>query len=224
MQMYIPGAHGAHRSMTAVALPVNGEEAARPRSLHVPEESTDADAPVAEEGPGEQRRCDGPGDPGEDCVAAVIAGRSWGFPVLNCTFAARLRAPRAARVCVAAAFSAYLEPVLLGDVELVVSELVTNAVTAQREVGYVRLTVRRIKPGLLVAASDQAGGLPCRAGDGDLAPGGRGLLLVEQLSRAWGWQAFPGGKTVWSVLAQPGVEDAQAARVDLGGPNGWLLR
>lgn len=33
----------------------------------------------------------------------------------------------------------------------------------------------------------------------DFAEDGRGLLLIEQLSTAWGWHPAPGGKVVWAV-------------------------
>ena len=47
-------------------------------------------------------------------------------------------------------------------------------------------------------------GRACRAVEpGPDDEGGRGLLLVEQLSQAWGWTgpALTGGNAVWATLA-----------------------
>lgn len=34
-------------------------------------------------------------------------------------------------------------------------------------------------------------------------PGGRGVWLVQRLSKAWGWNPVPGGKQVWFELTCP---------------------
>ncbi|MEU4351679.1 ATP-binding protein [Streptomyces sp. NPDC023838] len=84
---------------------------------------------------------------------------------------------------------------------LVVAELAANAVLHGRvpgrdfELRLVLGTVLRIE-----VTDTRTEGLPRRpevAGD---AEGGRGLLLVEALAKAWGVDERPPGKTVWAEL------------------------
>lgn len=91
------------------------------------------------------------------------------------------------------------------NAELIVSELVTNAVRvaapADRVVG---LRVAR-EPGelrLRIEVSDGGSGLPEPRCPGDDELGGRGLLLVDALSDCWGVRQHEGdtGKTVWAEL------------------------
>ncbi|MEU6375568.1 SpoIIE family protein phosphatase [Streptomyces sp. NPDC046909] len=81
--------------------------------------------------------------------------------------------------------------------ELVVSELVTNAIRYGRPPIQLRLIHDR---GLLCEVSDAGGTTPhlrrARAYD----EGGRGLLLVAQLAEHWGTRHAAHGKTVWAEL------------------------
>ncbi|MEU3889883.1 SpoIIE family protein phosphatase [Streptomyces sp. NPDC029041] len=89
----------------------------------------------------------------------------------------------------------------LGDLdfvaELVVSELVTNAIRHGRPP--IRLRLIRDQS-LLCEVSDAGGATPhlrrARASD----EGGRGLLLVAQLAERWGTRHARQGKTVWAEL------------------------
>ncbi|HTE73127.1 MAG TPA: ATP-binding protein [Actinomycetes bacterium] len=91
------------------------------------------------------------------------------------------------------------------DAELLVSELVTNAVLHSR--GDVALTLA-VADGLLeVGVSDPGRGLPPQrslqggaAGPRWTAEGGRGLRLVDRLSVEWGVVALARGKQVWFRL------------------------
>jgi anti-sigma regulatory factor (Ser/Thr protein kinase) len=91
-----------------------------------------------------------------------------------------------------------------GVAELLVTELATNAVrfgTARRPVPYVTLALWAI-PGAVIAEVSDEGGKPpeARVADPD-AEGGRGLMLVEALSREWSWYVpRPGWKTVYCVI------------------------
>ncbi|CAL9450585.1 hypothetical protein SUDANB145_02432 [Streptomyces sp. enrichment culture] len=98
----------------------------------------------------------------------------------------------------------------VGTVELVLSELVTNAlrvpVPPGRQVG-VRI-VRTPADGLLrVEVSDAGPGRPEVRTPGDEETGGRGLLLVEALAHRWGVEGREGGigKTVWAELKAPDI-------------------
>jgi anti-sigma regulatory factor (Ser/Thr protein kinase) len=92
-----------------------------------------------------------------------------------------------------------------------VSELVTNAIvhagTSRVEVT-VQLEGDRIL--LLVADGGLEGAAELSSADRDPeAAGGRGLLLVEGLSRAWGVETTAQGTTVWCELeASPGAATA----------------
>jgi anti-sigma regulatory factor (Ser/Thr protein kinase) len=92
------------------------------------------------------------------------------------------------------------------DVEILVSELVTNAVAAARsldQVFPVRLWLLSDKARVLVVVQDASPQPPTRVDAGDDAESGRGLLLVEAISAQWGWYPTPetGGKASWAVTA-----------------------
>jgi len=95
---------------------------------------------------------------------------------------------------------------------LVVSELVTNAVTAGRTV--VSITVEIHREHVRVAACDDGPGLPRPVAAGADDRHGRGLAIVDSLSRAWGVQRQSHGKQVWSDVAIPsGLEVAVECRL-----------
>ncbi|WP_232789714.1 SpoIIE family protein phosphatase [Streptomyces jeddahensis] len=82
---------------------------------------------------------------------------------------------------------------------LVVSELVTNALVHTD--GPVRLDLTRIEDRLRVAVADASPRTPVKpANVGWEATGGRGVLLVEALSAAWGTVPAGGGKQVWCEI------------------------
>lgn len=85
---------------------------------------------------------------------------------------------------------------LLDDVQLLVSELVTNAVIhAGSEV---EVAVRLLSDSIRIEVVDRAPVTELRPStpDGD-GESGRGLLLVETVASAWGVEPIDGGKAVW---------------------------
>ncbi len=92
-------------------------------------------------------------------------------------------------------------------VELVVSELVTNAVRACAGMppgaSSVRLWLCSDCDRVLVRVWDGNGRMPVRQCLGPGAESGRGLLLVDSLSAEWGAYrpAALGGKVVWAMVA-----------------------
>jgi len=96
---------------------------------------------------------------------------------------------------------------LADPVELVVSELATNAVAASRLAGLapaIRLWLLADAARVLVLVWDASPRPPARADAGVDAEGGRGLLLVEAVSNRWGWyRDLQGetGKVVWAELS-----------------------
>src|SRR5262249_39552743 len=85
----------------------------------------------------------------------------------------------------------------LGDAELVVSELVTNAIL--QAVRPLRLTIALRGAYLHRAVGDGSAQVPRpRPRPGDFGP--RGLGVVDLLSKAWGSTPYRDGKTVWAIL------------------------
>src|SRR3954468_20756738 len=85
--------------------------------------------------------------------------------------------------------------------ELLVSELVTNAVV--HAASPVEVEIESDEVGVLVRVRDaDTGPLVMRAGGGsELDEGGRGFLLVDRLAEAWGTEHRSGRKCVWFRLA-----------------------
>ena len=84
---------------------------------------------------------------------------------------------------------------------LVVSELVTNAL--QHGEGPWELFVGRRLDRVVVSVTDGSQDAVDVEHPQDLAEHGRGLLLVESLTTAWGQESRPEGKRVWAEVANP---------------------
>ncbi|TGB14528.1 SpoIIE family protein phosphatase, partial [Streptomyces sp. MZ04] len=84
--------------------------------------------------------------------------------------------------------------------ELVVSELVTNAVRYAEGPIQVRLIRDRT---LLCEVADRGHTSPHLRHSGDEDEGGRGLFIVAQLVQRWGTRYTPSGKTIWTEQAFP---------------------
>ena len=83
---------------------------------------------------------------------------------------------------------------------LLTSELVTNAVL--HAPGAIVLHVELVQNRLRVAVTDHGPGRPVVHALDDLTrPSGRGMVIVDAVSTAWGVDALPGGaKSVWFEL------------------------
>jgi serine phosphatase RsbU (regulator of sigma subunit)/anti-sigma regulatory factor (Ser/Thr protein kinase) len=84
------------------------------------------------------------------------------------------------------------------EIELVADELITNVLLHTEGAAIVTLRVltghaRRFR----VEVEDCSSALPRRRDAGESEVSGRGLLLVDRLSDAWGVEARGGGKAVW---------------------------
>jgi anti-sigma regulatory factor (Ser/Thr protein kinase) len=89
---------------------------------------------------------------------------------------------------------------LVDDAVLCLSELVTNAVHAGCSALHLRLAVDEESVRLYVR--DDAPGLPTPQQAGSTEGRGRGLKLVEALSRRWGVDPDAKGKAVWAALGR----------------------
>lgn len=106
------------------------------------------------------------------------------------------------------------------EVELLASELLTNAVTAvngmtrrrTRRTRRLRLLLWREDAAVRVEVYDHHPALPvmCPAGVDDES--GRGLALVAALAKEWGARPVPGGKVVWFALDEVWGEPAATAQ------------
>jgi sigma-B regulation protein RsbU (phosphoserine phosphatase) len=100
---------------------------------------------------------------------------------------------------------------LLEDVELVISELVTNALRAACET--VTLTVSHAESRVRVGVWDNAAGVPTLLSPTISEGHGRGLRIVAAVSDDWGVEVADDGKEVWAVLGVPAVTpDGSRAR------------
>lgn len=89
---------------------------------------------------------------------------------------------------------------LVADAELIVTELVSNAV---RYVGGDIMVAVVVSDYYLHISVRDGSTEPPRRRTPDPDAGGRGLLLVEAMAAAWGSTVTDGGKVVWATLALP---------------------
>jgi PAS domain S-box-containing protein len=87
--------------------------------------------------------------------------------------------------------------------ELVVSELVTNAIRHAQSPIQLRLIRDRT---LICEVSDGSSTAPHLRRARAFDEGGRGLLLVSRLALRWGSRQTPHGKTIWAEQALPGPD------------------
>jgi anti-sigma regulatory factor (Ser/Thr protein kinase) len=101
----------------------------------------------------------------------------------------------------------------LDTAQLLVSELVANAVAATRALpqsgfpavwALIELSVRRSGNSLIIEVRDPNPDPPADRRPGPLDEDGRGLFIVDVLSSRWGhYAADRGGKVVWCEIALP---------------------
>jgi hypothetical protein len=108
-------------------------------------------------------------------------------------------APREARRFVAHHLKEMGYSALVENAEIIVSELVTNSITAAPDMP-LWVDIRRAGSLVLLEVWDCSSAPPQRKEPGVLATGGRGLHIVDELSIAWDFDVFSGGKVVWVLL------------------------
>jgi len=91
------------------------------------------------------------------------------------------------------------------NAELVLSELVTNAIQASlsaERIPPVRLWLSSDRSRLLIQVQDTNHCPPARTWVGGQEESGRGLLIVDAISAEWGWLAEDdhSGKMVWALI------------------------
>ncbi len=136
---------------------------------------------------------------------AVLIARLRRLPEENYaawTFAPKLTAVREARSMITEPMKRWGLEDLLPITELLVSELVTNAVRYSRG----DVTLRLVNEKALVCeVLDNSAALPRLRQTNGEDESGRGLQVVRQLSKRWGARRTPTGKVVWCEQPLPGV-------------------
>jgi anti-sigma regulatory factor (Ser/Thr protein kinase) len=92
-----------------------------------------------------------------------------------------------------------IEDTVRDDAQLVVSELVTNALVHGQGELVLRASVD--ETAVHVSVTDSGDGLPEVLPLDPARIGGLGLIVVGRIASNWGVAPFPGGKTVWAALA-----------------------
>lgn len=140
------------------------------------------------------------GEEHADALHEVCHLHSAVVPDAAAHFPAGAGAPRAARRFVTSMLerSAYGERIPIDDVELVVSELATNAVIHAGSPFSV--AIRCDDEAIRISVQDGSSAWPQLRGAAVGARSGRGLHLVGALARDWGVAPAPAGKVVWAEL------------------------
>lgn len=110
-------------------------------------------------------------------------------------------AVRAARDTVRAALEGWNRSDVNGDLELITSELVTNAIRHANTITLV-LYLPDDATAMVEVWDDNPEGPTAPIIDLQ-AEGGRGLMLVGALARSWGWRSTADGKVTWAQTAAP---------------------
>lgn len=145
---------------------------------------------------------------GMPCAAAGY-GACWQQPVNLGGYVDQLQRPRfvlalgpveaavrAARDSVRAVMERWNREDVNGDLELITSELVTNAIRHANAITVV-LSLPDAATVMVEVWDDNPEG-PTAPGVDLHAEGGRGLMLVSALSHAWGWRSTRAGKVTWA--------------------------
>ena len=147
------------------------------------------------------------GDPRDDLAVVVLrvptdADAGWGVSRSTAVTLERDPASVAEARRVVREFAAeHGLDAVLDDVQLLTSEVVTNAILhAGTAVG---LRLIAVADRLRVEASDGSGARPVRREANAEATNGRGLLLLDRVATSWDVVGTPDGKLVWFELALP---------------------
>ncbi|MFD9408881.1 SpoIIE family protein phosphatase [Streptomyces sp. NPDC059989] len=147
----------------------------------------------------------GPGDRDDDI--ALLAARFDGIAPSDVAYwflDPEETAPGRARRFARRALTRWGLEELSDSLELLVSEVVTNAVRyAERPV-----TLRLLRTDVLrCEVGDDSPQLPRQRRARDTDEGGRGLFLVNRMARRWGATRLSSGKVVWFELPLPGAHE-----------------
>ena len=112
----------------------------------------------------------------------------------------------ARRALVSALRALGVDPIVVGESEIVISELVTNAVRHARPLPDGKIRVSWSVRASVVEIDVTDGGGPTSphpAPRSVWSAGGRGLRIVGSLAHEWGVRENPSGTTVWASMGGP---------------------
>lgn len=132
-------------------------------------------------------------------------------PAASCTLSPRPESVKAGRDFTRATLQDWGMEELIAVTELVVSELVTNAlrhgIPSARPAADHRVRLRLLAQGryVMCMVTDPGADIPVLRESGPSAESGRGLNVVESCCARWGWHLVDGGgKVVWALLCPLG--------------------
>jgi anti-sigma regulatory factor (Ser/Thr protein kinase) len=138
------------------------------------------------------------------------ASRPPAQPSATCLLGPRPESVKTGRDFARATLADWGLPALTDLAELVVSELVTNAlrhgIPSARKLGDHRVRLRLLAqaPFVMCMVTDPGSEIPVLRESAPLAENGRGLNVVESCCVRWGWHLLDdGGKVVWALLRPP---------------------
>jgi anti-sigma regulatory factor (Ser/Thr protein kinase) len=140
---------------------------------------------------------DGPVRGGRADAVSHVDDRS-AAPRRRFVFQHSVDSARAARAAVVSAVDELRLDALTDDLQLVVSELVTNAIRHAQPP--LEMEIEASEDTVTVAVLDGSPGRPMRRSADADAEGGRGLLLVDLLTAETGVRPHPPGKTIWACM------------------------
>ncbi|MFZ1286207.1 MAG: ATP-binding protein [Candidatus Phosphoribacter sp.] len=115
-------------------------------------------------------------------------------------------APQIRRMVVEDLHSLAVSSEVIDDAEIVVAELVSNALRHARPLGDGTLRVRwKVKAGVVEVEVSDGGGpsTPRPAPQALWSTSGRGLRIVRSLAHEWGVTDDKSGRTIWASLGGP---------------------
>ena len=134
-------------------------------------------------------------------LVATFAGAASGRLEATLWLPPDVRAVASAREFLRSTLGAWSAEDLLDEAELVLSELVTNALVHAEGGAGVTLTFDGAADRLTISVHDSSPRRPRERRAGPDALGGRGLGIVEAVADDWGVRVEGSGKTVWAELA-----------------------
>jgi anti-sigma regulatory factor (Ser/Thr protein kinase) len=135
----------------------------------------------------------------------MVIAEAESMSLVAITLPGTLCSAQMARFYVRAALGCHDLGEFAGDVEMVASELVSNAVThAGARVFGLELLSTKDGSGVMVVVTDSCPLLPVMSVLTEDAECGRGLRVVEALSACWGWAPQDPGKAVFAIFTREG--------------------
>jgi Histidine kinase-like ATPase domain len=148
----------------------------------------------------------------EGVQATRMPGSKWSASSVMPPLGALPTAAQAARGHVRSVLAAWGMNVIADTAELIVDELVANAVNASTDrdgtalygtdgrLLVVRLCLYSDGTRLLAEVWDQAPGAPASRQSGRWDENGRGLAMITELGATWGWYPAQDAKCVWAEM------------------------